>query len=335
MKRAEPVFNLNDVVIFVEVAKQRSVSRTAELIGVPAATVSRRLRLLEDRLGVQLLSRTTRRIAFTEAGRLYYERCHQLIEQTLDAQDVLLDEGVHPRGQLKVLLPDRLDVAGLLAFVPSFARQWPALQFSCEYGYDENWERNRHFDVALRWGEQSDSDLVGRRLGQFEFRLYASETYLQQRGLPAHPDELAGHECLPSGLCPELATWRLARPGQCLPVTPQGHLSTSDLDLMRRFAQAGAGIAALPALMADETSLVPVLPGWRVASVALYALYGSRTPPARARIFVEGLIAHMQSLPPGDTPSTIASPVRRIEPGPVARTLPTAVWRPLAEPAHQ
>ena len=229
MEKPESRFNLNDIAIFVEIAKQRNISRAAELTGVPTATLSRRLRVLEARLGVQLLSRTTRRIALTQAGKRYYDYCHQLVEQAVNAQDVLMADGVRPRGTLKVMLPDQLDAVRLLSFIPRFAQDWPELHFRYEHGYGLGWQGS-DFDVALRWGAQADCDLVARPVGHFDFRLYASASYLAQHGNPEHPSELARHQCLKSGLCPELDCWTLQRAGQRVPFTPQARLGTHDLD---------------------------------------------------------------------------------------------------------
>ncbi|MDQ8031124.1 LysR family transcriptional regulator [Bordetella genomosp. 1] len=295
MAHTDSAFNLNDIAIFVEVAKRLNISRTAELIGVPATTVSRRLRVLESRLGVELLSRNTRSIALTEAGKLYYDRCRMLVEQAIDAQDVLLDEGIRPRGTLKVMLPDPLDGIGFVAMASAFARSWPELRLRCDYAHDRGWEGAREFDVALRWGTQADSDLIARRIGFFPFRLYASPAYLSQHGRPARPEELETHQCLIATQCRELAAWVLERDGRRMTLDPQGRLHAHDLEMTRRFAAAGMGIAALPADDPRNDALVPVLDDWTLAPIALYAMFGSRTPPARARAFVDALIAHTRN----------------------------------------
>ncbi|OZI66151.1 LysR family transcriptional regulator [Bordetella genomosp. 4] len=285
-------FNFNDIAVFVQVAKQRSISRTAEQTGMPASTVSRRLSMLEERLGVQLLSRTTRRILLTEAGKLYYEHCHQLIEQAQDAQDLLLDHGAQPRGTLKVLLPDMLDAIELPVFIPQFARAWPELQFRYDYHHGPQWEQHRDFDVALRWGTQLNSDLVARSIAQIEFGLYASEDYLKKRGMPKHPGELTLHDCVYADLCKELVSWTFRSSGQPLVVEPQSRLGLSDMNLAHRLACEGAGIVALPLSTKIDESLIPVLPTWRLAPITLYAMYSGRTPPARVRVFIDALIEH-------------------------------------------
>ncbi|WP_459615772.1 LysR family transcriptional regulator [Bordetella sp. 2513F-2] len=311
-------FNFNDVAIFVEVAKQCSISRTAELTGVPASTLSRRLSVLEDRLGMRLLSRTTRRIALTEAGRLYFERCRNLIEQALDAQDVLRDHGMRPRGTLKILLPDPLGIVRLPAFMVQFARTWPELQFRCSYRRGRRWEHDGDFDVALRWGTQADSDLVARSVAQFEFRLYAAPGYLARQGCPAHPDDLRHHDCVYTDMCPELSCWTLHGGEQRLSVKPRPRLVVDDLDLAHRLACEGGGIVALPPSAACRAALEPVLPGWRLAPVSLYAMYATRTPPARVRVFVDALVEHAGAVADADRNDRVRSrpgqaPLSRVE----------------------
>ncbi len=293
MGLSDSSFNLNDIAIFVEVAKRQSIARTAESFDVPATTLSRRLQALESRLGVQLLARSTRHIALTEAGRLYFDRCRLLVEQALDAHDVLREQGVKPVGTLKVLLPDPLEALQLSAAVQSFAQQWPELDCCYDYHGGQHWQTHREFDIALRWGRQADSDLLGRCLAVVPFRLYASRNYLARHGTPTQPRELLAHQCIGSSVCDELALWTLARGNDNVAIGTGTRLRSNDLEIARRFALAGAGIAALPAMELTETGLVPVLPSWSMGPIRLYALYASRTPPARARAFVDFLSARL------------------------------------------
>lgn len=286
MTLADTAFNLNDVAIFVEIAKRGNITRTAELTGIPTATLSRRLRALETGLGVELLSRSTRRIALTESGRLYYDRCRELVEQVMDAHETLREAGTQPRGTLKVLLPDPLDALDFTGRAKAFAEAWPELSYRFDYGSVQR--DQREFDVALAWGEQPDSDLIARAVAAVPFRLYASPEYLARHGTPKTPDDLALHVCLGSDVCGELNHWTLQRGRERHELTPQGPLQSNDLEVMRRFCLAGQGIVALP--VCDNTPLLPVLPEWNLLPVTLYALFGSRTPPARARSFVDFLM---------------------------------------------
>lgn len=286
-------FDFNDIAIFVEVAKVRSISGAAKTTGVSPSSVSRRLFMLEKRLGIQLLTRTTRKVLLTEAGKLYYDQCAHVLEQAQNAQDMLLSHCARTRGVLKVRLPDSLEGMQFAAFLSRFAAKWPELRFCYDYGTDRNWENARDFDIALRWGRQADSDLVARQLAQIEFQLYASSQYLALRGVPTEPAQLAEHDCLRVNACKELSGWTLHREGSHAAIEPRCQFELSDMDLARRLAHEGSGIVALPASARHDGKLQAVLPGWRLGPIALYALYASRTPPARARVFIDAFIEHL------------------------------------------
>jgi len=290
MASYENSYNLNDLAIFVEIAKRRNISKTAEVTGVPSSTLSRRLGILEAHLGVQLLARSTRKMALTEAGRLYFDRCKELIELAFNAREALQEEGRRPRGKLKVMLPGPLEPLSVARVVSDMVRTSPELSIECDYCFGEADLANREFDVALRWGAQADIDLTARVIGFYPFHLFASREYVARFGNPQTLLELQAHECLVSDGCQELSVWSLERKGTHQAFKPRGHLRANSLDMTRRFAAAGAGIAALPFQAEIRDSLVRVMESWSLKPVPLYAIYGSRTPRAGARAFVSELI---------------------------------------------
>lgn len=286
---AEAQPDLNDIALFVEVAKRSNISRAAETTGVPATTVSRRLRELEATLGVSLLVRTTRRITLTEAGRLYFERCRDLVDQVRDAHYVLHGMGVRPHGTLRVLLPEPLDALDFTKLAGEFAEHWPELEYRFDYSHESVLDPAQEFDVALRWGKQADSDLIARRLADIPHQLHASPRYLKAHGAPSSPNDLANHQCLRSDLCGELSSWTLERGDSRVDVPVGGKLASNNLELLRKFAASGAGIVALPSIGPAAPAMVPVLPDWKLAPIPLYAMFASRKPPARTRVFLDFL----------------------------------------------
>lgn len=295
MASYEHAFNLNDLAIFVEIAKRRNISKTAEVTGVPSSTLSRRLSVLEAHLGVQLLARSTRKMALTEAGTLYFERCRELIERAFNARDVLRGEGRRPCGKLKILLPGMLESLSVMEVIGDIVRTSPELSVECDYCFDDDSLANGEFDVALRWGTQTHTDMAARLIGLFPFDLYVSPEYIARHGQPRAPEDLQGHECLVSEGCSELLTWSLGQGDKRQIVHPRGPLRANSLDITYRFALAGAGIAALPFQSDRHDTLVRILADWTLRPVALYAIYGSRTPSASARAFVEDLTARSTS----------------------------------------
>lgn len=289
--------DLNDIALFVEVARRGNISRAADTTGVPASTVSRRLRKLEATLGVSLLVRTTRQITLTDAGRLYFERCRQLVEEVRDAHSVLHELGVRPRGTLRVLLPEPLEALDFTQLAREFAEHWPELEYRYDYSHEPNPHPARQFDVALRWGEQADSDLIARRLADIPHQLYASPHYLREHGVPASPGDLIRHECLGSDVCGELSAWTLERDGERVRIPVTGRFGSNNPELLRRLAITGAGIVALPCVGSRQPDhMVPVLPAWQLASIPLYAMFASRRPPARTRVFLDFLQARIQEM---------------------------------------
>lgn len=290
MASYDHAFNLNDLAIFVEIAKRQNISKTAEVTGVPSSTLSRRLSILEAHLGVQLLARSTRKMALTEAGKLYFERCRKLIELAFNAREALQEEGRRPRGKLKILLPGTLESLRVMEVIGDIVRTSPELFVECDYYFGENSLANCEFDVALRWGTQADTDMAARLIWLFPFHLYASPAYVARHGQPETPEDLQAHECLVFDGCRELRIWSLGQGSKHQLVYPQGPLRMNSLDITYRFALAGIGIAALPAHRDRRDTLVRVLEDWALTPVALYATYGSSTPSVSARAFVTALI---------------------------------------------
>ena len=195
---------LGDVALFVEVAKTKSIKRTAEALGIPDSTLSRRLTELERSLGVQLLHRTTRRIDLTEAGQLYYAKCRKVVEAAELANAQLKDDAESPRGVLRLSLPADFSALFIAPLVAEFIRIYPLVHF--DFRLTEQWvDLVEHgIDIAIRLGPQADSALTIRHLGEIHYALYASPEYIRTAGAPRHPSELAQHACIRM-TCPALA----------------------------------------------------------------------------------------------------------------------------------
>lgn len=309
--------NLNDIAIFVEVAKQRHLGRTAERLGVPASTISRRLRRLERDLGIALLVRTTRSILLTEAGTLYAERCRGLVEQTMDAHCALRDLGLVPSGTLRLCLPDTLTPLSFVDIVRTFSETWPGVDVQLDYSPGSDLSAAPvSFDIALRWGSQPDSDLIARHIATVPYRLYASAGYLRNQRPPASPSDLRGHACLGADVCPELAQWTLHGHGGAVRIATQRRISANNLDGLAGLARAGAGIAPLPEPAAASQpyagDLIQVLPAWRFESVPLFALLNTRHPPARAQSFLSLLETRLRDDFAAPRAGMAASPLAKL-----------------------
>ncbi len=288
--------------MFVAVLDAGSFAAGAARLNTSPAQASKRLSRLEAELGVQLITRTTRALAATEAGLAYYERIKPLLEayDTLDA-DVRNASGA-PTGTLRLTAPISFGTAELAPVLIAFAQAYPDIQLDVSFSDRLVNLVDDGFDAAVRIGKPADSSLVARRLAPSRIVLAASPAYLQAHGAPRTPAELAGHTCIIDTNFRDPFQWRF-RPNET--VTVSGRIRFANAHACVAAAQAGLGIARLPSFVAGpalrEGSLVPVLGDVEDTPAALYAVYPTGRHLARKiRVLVDFLVAHYQGEAPWD-----------------------------------
>lgn len=299
--------SLDDIEVFVEVARSHGFTRAAEALDMPASTISRRITQLEKSIGVRLLNRSTRKVMLTEAGAAYFSRCQHIVEEARIAHEMLVAEARDPRGRLRVSMPSSLAMAILQESLWEFSQRYPEIE--CEY--DLSIRRiNLHsdpYDIVIRVAHPQDSGIVSRRLGTITRGLYASADYLREHGVPTKPADLAVHECLRTSTDRGDSVWQLfARSGQERQVRVKGRIALNHVVLLRRMAESGAGIVPLSVQDTSSGRLTRVLPDWEFEPLPLVALFPSRMMPARARVFIDFLAERlarvhifMEEAPPG------------------------------------
>lgn len=286
--------DFDSIRIFLRVAERGSFTAAARQLGLPLTSVSRRVKMLEEDLGLQLLYRTTRRVWVTEAGRDYYERCLEaegILEQAESAAKALRSE---PEGTLRVLVPYTLGLLMLEPRLAEFRRRNPRVQLVLTYDNYPLDPIQHGFDVALRIGPLPDSAYVAHHLGWSRARLVASPAYLERRGRPATPQDLSGHSLLLMGSTAPLVTLSLRNEaGQVADVTIKPILITNESATIIRQASNDEGIAlistqlTLPRLQRGELEIV--LPRWhRADDVELNVIFPRRaTLDRKVRAFVD------------------------------------------------
>jgi DNA-binding transcriptional LysR family regulator len=175
------VVDLNDIVVFVRVAQFESFSRAAHALGMPVSTVSRKVTALEERLGVTLLQRTTRKLSLTAQGRAYYDQCSEPLSHLFDAERVLSETQKKPEGLLRISAPVILGQEPFYAFLSSFLKAYPGIQvdlFVTNLFLDLIVE---NIDIAIRFGELPDSSLIAQRIGKSVRYIVAAPDYLRGR----------------------------------------------------------------------------------------------------------------------------------------------------------
>jgi len=280
---------LNDMALFVEVVKARSFRRAAETMGMPNSTLSRRIGMLEKAIGLRLLHRTTRRIELTEAGQIYFERCKRIVDEARLAHEHLGEMLAQPSGLLRVSLPVDLAVTFLAPQIAEFSRRYPGISFEFDLTPRRVDLVTEPIDVAIRIGEQPDSNLIARQIAVLQRYLYASPRYLELYGEPSRPADLSGHECL--RMRPSANIWTLHNATETVDVTVGGRFQLNSIGMMRRLAALDLGIVMLvEEIVAEDLAsgqLRRVLPEWQATPVPVYAFTETRLLPAKTQRFIE------------------------------------------------
>lgn len=276
-----------------------SFTAAAEALGLSHTAVSRQVKQLETHLGAQLLNRTTRRFALTDAGKQYYEASRQILDALDEADRAVTAHQVRPSGTLRINAPMAFGTLELAAWLPEFIAQYPDIKVDlvCNDRIVDLIEDG--FDVALRLTRGlPDSTLIARHLATSELVLAASPVYLARHGTPQTPAELGQHNCLPYTQSPRPHEWIFTGPDGAQHVaTVQGSLQANTSVALRAAALGGLGIINAASFIVCEDlrrgSLVSLLPGYTQRPRELHALYPqSRHLSPKVRAFIDFATAH-------------------------------------------
>jgi DNA-binding transcriptional LysR family regulator len=284
----------NDLALFARVVESGSFSQAAQRANLPKSTVSRRIALLETRLGERLLQRTTRKLMLTEFGASLLEHARKVVEEVEAAGALVQHRQLAPSGRLRISMPGDFANLGMTDMLASFVERYPAISLELDLSPRRVDLVGENFDIAIRMGDlPDDSSLHARRVALEEMALYASPAYIERRGMPQHPDDLLQHELLCLGSRSGGAqVWQLTKGKTVWQRDLPSRLIANSPDLLARMACAGTGIAASSALFAEgpmETGeLVRVLPEWSLPEVTGWAVFpGRRLMPAKTRVFLD------------------------------------------------
>lgn len=292
--------DLNEMLVFARVVELGSFVGTARLLGLPKATVSRKVQSLEQRLGARLLQRSTRRVEPTEAGRALHAHCVRILEEIAAAEAAVSHLHDAPRGVLRVSAPFVFGAAFLAPLMPRFLARHPGVRVDVKLDDLTDTVIAPGVDVVLRAGSLPDRRVAYRPLGSFTRMLYAAPDYLASRGEPGTPADLHSHDALVLGGedCDGRSEWRLTDGELTERIAVAAVLVANDPAFLVQAALAGRGIAKLPEALCREHvragRLQRVLPRWAGPSTALAALYPSRHALApKVRVFLEFLSEHI------------------------------------------
>ena len=279
---------------FVAVAESQNFTKAAAGLSISTAQVSRQVRLLEERLGTQLLYRTTRRVHLTEAGQLYYQSCRPLIEALQGAEHAVQQLQSVPQGLIRLTAPVTYGERQLAPVLNTFLEHYPDIRLHCELTNQKLDLIADDYDIAIRLGKIDTPDLVARRLGSRQLYTCASPSYLSDAGMPKSLDALRGHHCLAG----TLDYWRFRDEQGERILRVNGRLRCNSGEALCDAAKRGLGIVQLPNHYVGEAlergELIEILPAFRPEKESISALY----PPGRqlspkVRVLLTYLTEHL------------------------------------------
>jgi DNA-binding transcriptional LysR family regulator len=279
--------DLEGLAIFAKVVEIRSFVGAAAELGLSKATVSKAVSRVETRLGARLFNRTSRRFALTDAGKMLAERAARILAEGEAAENDALAQSTTPRGRIRLAAPMSFGVSQVAALLPDFFALYPEVSVDLHLSDATVDLIGEGFDAALRIAVMPDSSLVARRLCGIVRHVLAAPSYLDRHGRPAHPLDLAQHQCLSYAYLHTSDTWHFSNAaGEQASVRASGRLRVNNGDALMPALIAGLGIAELPEFIAGDAirdgRLEIILKNWTMPQSALHFVTPSAGPrPAR------------------------------------------------------
>ncbi|MES0882570.1 LysR family transcriptional regulator [Roseibium sp. SCP14] len=289
---------------FAAVVETGSFTKAGERLDTSKTLASKKVQALENHLGTRLLHRTTRSVSLTESGRIYHDRCVQLLDDLEELEGLMQNQVATPRGRLSVTAPTTFGEMYLAPCMPEFRRRYPEVSVDLSL-------TDRHvdlveegFDVAVRIADLPSSSLIARKLAPTAVHICATPDYLARSSIPEHPRDLTSHQCIVDTNFKSGTSWPFHENGQKFSVLINGALSVNSARAVREFVLADAGLALCPGYTVHEEissgALVPVLTEFNAFEIGVHAVFNSKrnlTPKVRA--FVDFLAVEMARVSDG------------------------------------
>jgi DNA-binding transcriptional LysR family regulator len=303
---------------FVRVVETGSLTAVAREMNASQSTISRNINQLEDHFGVRLLHRTTRNLSLTDDGIALHGHAKSVLGSVEGMELALCQHKSSPTGHVRVATPVSLGMQ-LMKRVPALLVRYPGLTVEMVMQDHLGDMVEERLDLAVTIGEVTGHSLIKRGLGTVTRIAVAAPDYVQRRGSPSRPEDLACHDCIVRRITPADDEWRLTGPERTVSVAVRGVVSTNNHEAVRGAALIGLGIALLPEyLVADDLRaglLEHVLPEYGAETASAYIVYPSRQNLApRTRVVIDFLIEDVRRLRAGRTESAEPTPACPIEP---------------------
>ena len=266
--------------VFATVVEAGSFTAGADVLGMSKAAVSRYVAELEERLGVRLLHRTTRRLSPTSEGEIFHARCRELLGNLDEAEAEISSRVGEATGLLKLNVPVTFGLMHLAPLWPAFMARHPRLALDITLSDRVADLVEEGYDAAVRIGQLAPSSLIGRKLASTRMVVCASPDYLARRGEPVHPHDLLGHDVISYSLSASGEYWSFSGPAGEATVKVVPRMRTNNGDTCRAAALQHQGIILQPTFIVGhdlaQGTLREILPGYRSGELGIHAVYHSR-----------------------------------------------------------
>ncbi|GHE97663.1 LysR family transcriptional regulator [Thalassotalea profundi] len=293
---------LEDMAIFARVIEAGSITLAAEQLGLAKSAVSKRLSALEQKLGLKLISRTTRKSSITEAGKQYYQRSKLILDEVDELNNITSSDTLALSGPLKITVPLSFGLMYLSEPFDLFIQKNPDIQLQVHFSDHRVDLIESGMDLAIRIGELANSNLQAKKLIEIKQLICASPEYLLEHGTPKNPEELKHHKLLKYENNPFQSISFLDSNGTRITGQPKIHCVANNGEFLQKMALSSHGIIQTPHFFVwkniQDHSLTPILTDFQLTSLNAYAVYpANRHLPSKVRTLIDFLLEHLQDLP--------------------------------------
>lgn len=283
---------LDAMTVFYTAVETGSLSAAGRKLGMPLATVSRKITELEAHLKARLLARSTRRISLTDAGHDYLVACKRILEDVAEAERIASGEFTEPRGDLVITAPIVFGRLHVLPVIAEFLKVYPEVDVRLVQGDRIVNLIEEHVDLAVRIGELPDSSLTATRVGTIRRVVCASTDYVRRQGTPQAPADLGGHHCISFDMLSEPGLWQFPIDGKEVPVRVHSRLIVNTAEAAIAAAIAGVGLTRVLSYQIEDAHraglLETVLTAYEPAPLPVSLVYaGQRRLPLKLRAFID------------------------------------------------
>lgn len=293
--------SLEGLTIFVQVIESGSFSGAATELGHAVSHISKAITKLEKRLAARLINRTTRSLSLTDVGQVYFEKAKQIVSDAYEAEQSITQLQDSPTGRLKISLPNSFGQSHMQPIVTQYLLQYPQVKLQVDFSSRLVDVIGEGFDLCVRMGQPQSSNLISRKLLDFEFITVATPEYFDKYGQPKHPHDLKSHLAIKYMYNQVPVTWEYRNENnETIHVDVENLVECNNLPMQKTLIMNGLGIGRLPSFMCDQElqngQLVRVLAEYEKSSQSAYLLYPHRLHlSAKVRAFVDLAIDYFQT----------------------------------------